>query len=154
MEEDPGAVLADDLLGLAPAGVALRGIGLGHRLVVEPVERGVAVVAVVGARGDVLRVEELQEVLGVGIVADPAQHEQRDIALVDGLEVGGPGHVARLEADADAVEEALHELDLLAGGLVGPADRDRDLEAAARPGVDAVRVPGLGEELLRAREVE
>ncbi len=98
--------------------------------------------------------EELQEVLGVRVVADPAEHEERHVALVHRVEVGVPRHVARFEPHADAVVEALHQLHLLARRLVRAADGEGDLEAAARLRVEASRVARLGEEPLRLLHVE
>ena len=154
VEEDPRTVLAHDLLRLPPERDARRRVRRRHRRVVEAVERGVAVVAVVRPRRDVLRVEELQKVLGVRVVADPAEHEERHVALVHRVKVGVPRHVARFEPHADAVVEALHQLRLLARRLVRTADREGDLKAAARLRVDPPRIARLGEEALRLLHVE
>ncbi len=78
--EDPGAVFADDFLH-AGTGGGLRGrVGGGEELLVEAVDLWVEVAAAVGAGGEVFGDEELEEVLGVGVVAGPADAEELGLA--------------------------------------------------------------------------
>src|SRR2546426_759429 len=92
VQRDPGGVVEDDLLGLL---VALRTLGAGrHRvgLVEEAVDGRVAVARGVAGRTDVPAVEEhRQEILGIGIVGDPALAEEARAPVIDHLDVRGPG---------------------------------------------------------------
>ena len=152
--DDPGGVGHDGLRGFAAEGGAFGGFGEEDEALVEGVEGRVDVVGAVGAGGDVLGVEELEEVLGVGVVAEPDEAEHLGLAEFDFLQEGGPVVVGGDEADTDFVEEGGEEFGGLADfGGFGVADFEGEFEAAAGGGVAPAGVAGFVEEGAGAVEV-
>ena len=153
--ENPRAILNDDV-GHLP--VQLRAPGRVLHLadlLVELVERGVAVVRVVRAGRAVRRVEQLEKILRVGIIRHPAEAEQLRLPPLHFLEEGRPVVVAQLDDDPDLFHEVreqlgrLPELRILRGSQL-----QGELEPAAGRGVLAVRITGLGQQFFRAIKVE
>ena len=149
----PGRVLLHDGHHAVDDGLPLGAVGQRLHLLEQAVDLGVLVVGrvlavVLGlARG---AVQQEQEVLGVGVVGQPAQPEHLVLALahlvLELVVVGG----AHLQLYVDLGELPHHPVEL---GLV--ARRGRRVvvvvqhQRAAGLRVAAVRVAGLGHELLR-----
>ena len=149
VERDPRAVVEQALLR---ALVELHARGTGrHRvgLVEQAVELRAAVPRGVPGRAHVARVEQHgEEVLGVGVVGDPALAEHGDGARVHHLEVGRPVETPQLERDAHLPELGLQQLgDPLVEVAGIEVEGDRRQPAASREA-------RLGEELAGLRAVE
>ena len=98
----------------------MRAGGIRHpqRLLVQFVVLGNVRAAVV-ALVDVLAVEELHEVIGVGVVGDPRRRTHLQLAFLLELEELGKAVLLHLHPDADGVERLLPHLVLLAAERVG-----------------------------------
>jgi hypothetical protein len=149
-EEDPRRVLDHQRLGLLVEGDALVLVGGREGGGEQAVELGVPVAGDVGAgRGQVVARELGKEVLGVRVVGEPGQAEERRLAALDRRQVLGPGELPHLDPHADAPELRRHrrgQLDVRRAPRV-----HQELELPEPP---ALGVAGLGEESAPALEVE
>jgi len=102
VERDPDRVVEDHLLRFLVALHARRPDRHRVGLVEQAVDGRVPIARGVAGGADVPAVEEhREEILGIGIVRDPALAEEAGAAVVHHLDVGGPVEAAQLERDAD-----------------------------------------------------
>ena len=93
--------------------------------------------------------EHLEEVLGIGIVADPAEVEHLRAAFVHRREERVPRHVPRRKLNTDTIVERRHQLDHLTRILRGAPNRNLQMESPPRLRIGAAGIAGLGQQRFR-----